>query len=318
MSSSDEPASTVAVRRFIAACLREHHAIQCCVNQEALLVLPISFSDDKVVVMPIDTGDSEVAQGRTLELKSIEEPQLHKMQVRAEDLERVRLAIKHSFPVEITYFDESGKEIETEIDSALRKDGDFFVGDKVRVRIQWISQVSLSLPDYKNEVGRRKLPALVDDLVENPDYSFRQSALLLAQGLPREQYFCALQKLSTDSHANVRGSAADHTRNFTARIRKTVRGEHYTFVRETQGPRIFEILRALAVDESPNVRLKAAFALGDHPYKEARTLLDDLLRDSSEEVRRAAERATARLDSQKALAGEYRTAINQSRTVKDL
>ena len=142
----------------------------------------------------------------------------------------------------------------------------------------------------------------------------RQTGLFLAQGLRREEYFCVLQKLSTDSHANVRGSAADCTRNFTARIRKTVQGKHYTFLDRTQDPRIFEILRVLAVDESPNVRLKAAYALSDHLYKQARNLLADLLRDSSEEVRKAAEHATARLDSQQALADECETAINQSRT----
>jgi hypothetical protein len=38
--------------------------------------------------------------------------------------------------------------------------------------------------------------------------------------------------------------------------KSTVQGKHYTFLGGTQDPRIFEILRALAVDESPNVRLK--------------------------------------------------------------
>jgi HEAT repeat protein len=313
MSSSDQYASTVAVRQFIVGCMREHHAMQCYVNQEELFILPISLSDDKVVVMPIDTGHWEVARRKTLKLKSIEEPRLHKMEVRAEDLERVRLAIKHSYPMQITYFDESGKEIEAEVDFALREEGDFLVGDKVHIRIQWISQVSFSLPDYKNEAERRKLPALVDELIKSPHHSFRQSGLFLAQGLPREEYFCVLQKLSTDSDSNVRASAADCTRNFTARIRKTVQGKRYTFLGGTQDPRIFEILRALAADKSPNVRLKAAYALGDHLYKEARNLLDDLLRDSSEEVRKAAEHSKARLDSQQALADECETAINQSR-----
>jgi hypothetical protein len=293
--------------------MREHHAMQCYVNQEELFILPISLSDDKVVVMPIDTGHWEVARRKTLKLKSIEEPRLHKMQVRAEDLERVRLAIKHSYPMQITYFDESGKEIEAEADFALREEGDFLAGDKVHIRIQWISQVSLSLPDYKNEAERRKLPALVDELIKSPHHSFRQSGLFLAQGLPRDEYFCVLQKLSTDSDSNVRASAADCTRNFTARVRKTVQGKRYTFLGGTQDPRIFEILRALAADESPNVRLKAAYALGDHLYKEARNLLDDLLRDSSEEVRKAVEHSKARLDSQQALADECETAINQSR-----
>ena len=174
MSSSDE-SSTVAVRQFISECLREHHAMQCYVRQQELFFLPIALSDDTVVVMPIDTDHWEVARRRTLKLKSIEEPRLHKMQVQAEDLERVRLAIKHSYPMEITYFDESGKEIEAEVNSAFREEGDFLVGDIVRIRIQWISQVSLSLPDYKNEAERRKLPALVDDLIESPDHSFRQT-----------------------------------------------------------------------------------------------------------------------------------------------
>jgi HEAT repeat protein len=314
MSSSDESDSTVAVREFIAACVREHQAMQCYVRQEELLVLPISLSDDKVVVVPIDTGHREVARRKTLKLKSIAEPRLHKMQVRAEDLERVRLAIKHFYPIQITYFDESGKEIEAEVDSALREEGDFLVGDRVHIRIQWISQVSFSLPDYKNEVERRKLPALVDELTKSPHHSFRQSGLFLAQGLPREEYFCVLQRLSTDSDSNVRASVADCTRGFTARIRKTVQGKRYTFLGGAQDPRIFEILRALAADESPNVRLKAAYALGDHLYGEARNLLDDLLRDSFEEVRKAAEHAKARLDSQRAVADECETAINQGRT----
>lgn len=314
MSSSDQYASTVAVRQFIAECMREHHAMQCYVNQEELLILPISLSDDKVVVVPIDIGHWEIARRKTLKLNSIEEPRLHKMQVRAEDLERVRLAIKHSYPMQIAYFDESGKGIEAEVDFALREEGDFLVGDRVHIRIQWISQVSFSLPDYKNEAERRKLPALVDELIKSPRHSFRQSGLFLAQGLPREEYFCVLQKLSTDSDTNVRASAADCTRNFTARIRKTVQGKRYTFLGGTQDPRIFEILRALAADESPNVRLKAAYALGDHLYKEARNLVDDLLRDSSEDVRKAAEHANARLDSQQTLADECETAINQSRT----
>ena len=68
--------------------------MQCYVNQGELFILPISMSDDKVVVMPIDTGHWEVARRKTLKLKSIEEPRLHKMRVRGEDL------------------DESGKEIE--------------------------------------------------------------------------------------------------------------------------------------------------------------------------------------------------------------
>lgn len=314
MSSSDESDSTVAVRQFIAECLREHHAMQCYVRQEELLVLPISLSDDTVVVVPIDTGYGEVARRRPLNLKSITEPRLHKMQVQAEDLERIRLAIKHSYPAEIIYFDESGKEIEAEVDLALREESDFLVGDRVRIRTQWISQVSFSLPDDKNEAEQRKLPALVDELIESPHHSFRQSGLLLAQGLPQEEYFCVLQKSSTDSDSNVRASAADCTRNFTARIRRTVQGKHYTYLAGTQDNRIFEILRALAVDESPSVRLKAAYALSDHPYKEARNLLDDLLQDSSEEVRKAAERAAARLDSQQALADECETRVDQSRT----
>ncbi|MFZ0523176.1 MAG: HEAT repeat domain-containing protein [Candidatus Acidiferrales bacterium] len=314
MSPSDKSDSTVAVRQVIAACLREHQAMQCYVRQEELFVLPISLSDDKVVVVPIDTGDWEVARRKTLKLASIEEPRLHKMQVRAEDLERVRLATKHSYPTQITYFDESGKEVEAEVDSALREEGDFLVGDRVHIRIQWISQVSFSLPDYKNEIQRRKLPALVDELVKSPYYVFRQSGLFLAQGLPREEHFCVLQELSTDSDSNVRASAADCTRGFTARIRKTVQGKRYTCLGGTQDPRIFGILRTLAADESPNVRLKAAHALGDHLYEEAGKLLDDLLRDSSEEVRKAAEHAKARIDSQRALADEFETAINQSRT----
>lgn len=52
MSPSDE-SSIVAVRQFISECLRKHHAMQCCVRQEELFVLPISMSDDTVVVMPI-------------------------------------------------------------------------------------------------------------------------------------------------------------------------------------------------------------------------------------------------------------------------
>jgi len=314
MSSSDKSDSTVAVRQFIAACLREHQAMQCYVRQEELLVLPISLSDDKVVVVPIDTGHWEVPRRKTLQLKSIKEPRLHKMQVRAEDLDRVRLAIKHSYPIQITYFDESGKEIEAEVDSVLREDGDFLASERGQIRIHWISQVSFSLPDYKNEVQRRKLPALVDELVKSPHHFFRQSGLFLAQGLPREEYFRVLQELSTDSDSNVRASAADCTRGFTARIRKTVQGKRYTFLGGTQDPRIFDILRALAADESPNVRLKAAYALGDHLYEEAGKLLDDLLRDSSEEVRKAAEHAKARVDSQRALADECEMAINQSRT----
>jgi hypothetical protein len=314
MSSSDESDSTIAVRQFIAACLREHQAMQCYVRQEELFVLPISLSDDKVVVVPIDAGHWEVARRKTLKLKSIEEPRLHKMQVRAEDLDRIRLAIKHSYPIHITYFDESGKEIEAEVDSALREDGDFLVSERAHIRIQWISQASFSLPDYKNEVQRRKLPTLVDELVKSPHHFFRQSGLFLAQGLPREEYFCVLQKLSTDSDSNLRASAADCTRGFTTRIRKTVQGKRYTFLGGTQDPRIFEILRALAADESPNVRLKAAYALGDHLYEEARNLLGDLLRDSSEEVRKAAEHAQARIDSQRVLADECETAMNQSRT----
>jgi hypothetical protein len=314
MNSSDESTSIVAVRQFIAECLHGHHAMQCYVKREELLVLPISSSDDRVVVVPIDTGNWEVARRKTLKLKSIEAPRLHKMQVQAEDLERVHLAIKHSYPVQITYFDESGKKIEAEVDFALREEGDFLIGDEVHIRIQWISQVSFSLPDYKNEVDRRKLPALADELVKSPHRSFRQSGLFLAQGLPREEYFCVLQGLSTDSDSDVRASAADCTRGFTARIRKTVQGKRYTFLGGTQDPRIFEILRALAADESPKVRLKAAYALGDHLYGEARNLLDDLLRDSSEEVRKAAEHAKARLDSQQALANECETASNQNRT----
>lgn len=314
MSSSDKSDSTVAVQQFIAACLREHQAMQCYVRQEELLVLPISLSDDKVVVVPIDTGHWEAARRKTIKLKSIEEPRLHKMQVRAEDLERVRLAIKHSYPIQITYFDESGKEIEAEVDFALREEGDFLVGDRVRIRIRWISQVSFSLPDHKGEVERRKLPALVDELIKSPHHFFRQTGLFLAQGLPREEYFCVLQKLFADSDSNVRASAADCSRGFTARIRKTVQGKRYRFLGGTQDPRIFEILRALAADESPKVRLKAAYALGDHAYEEARILLDVLLRDSSEEVRKAAEHAKARLDSQRALADECETAINQNQS----
>jgi len=119
MSPSKESASTVAVLQFIAECLRQHHAMQCYVNQEELLVLPISLADDKVIVVPIDTGHWEIARRKTLKLKSIGEPRLHKMEVRAEDLERVRLAIKHSYPMQITYFDESGREIEAKVDSLL-------------------------------------------------------------------------------------------------------------------------------------------------------------------------------------------------------
>src|ERR1017187_7607404 len=183
MSPSKESASTVAVLQFIAECLRQHHAMQCYVNQEELLVLPISLADDKVIVVPIDTGHWEIARRKTLKLKSIGEPRLHKMEVRAEDLERVRLAIKHSYPMQITYFDESGREIEAKVDFTLREESDFLVGDRVRIRIQWISQVSFSLADYKSEAERRKLPALVHELIESPHHSFRQSGLFLAHGL---------------------------------------------------------------------------------------------------------------------------------------
>jgi HEAT repeat protein len=288
--------------------------MRCYVRQEELLILPISLSDDNVVVVPIDTGYGEVARQKTLKLKSIEEPKVYKMEVRVKDLQRARLAMKHSYHMQITYLNESGKEVEAKIDFALREEGDFLVGDRVKIRIQWISQVSFSLPDYKNEAERCKLPGLVNELIEHPDHTLRQSGLFLAQGLPQEQYFYILQKLSTDSHSDVRASAADGTRNFTARIRRTVQGKHYTFVAETQEPRILDILRALAFDESPNVRLKAAFALGDHRYEQARSLLDDLLRDSTEEVRKAAEHAKIRVNNQQALADECRSRSGQSLT----
>jgi hypothetical protein len=313
MTSSGEPLSTTEVRQFMAECLREHHAMQCYVKEEALWVLPISLSDDDVVVMPIATGYAEVTRRRTLKLNSIEEPRISKLEVRVEHLKRVRLAIKHVYPVQITYLNESGKEVEGEIDWALREEGDFLIGDGVRIRIQWISQVSFSLPDYKNDEERCKLPGLVNELIEDPDHTSRQFGLFLASGLPREQHFCILQKLSTDSHSDLRAAAADATRSFTARTRRTVQGKHYTFVAETQEPRIFDMLRALAVDESSTVRLKVAYALGDHRYAQARSLLDDLLGDSSEEVKKAAEHAKTRVNSQQALADECESRRNQSR-----
>jgi hypothetical protein len=162
-------------------------------KEEELWVLPISLSEDDVVVMPIATGYREVARRKTLKLESIEDPKIRKLEVRVEDLKRTRLAIKHAYPLQITYLDESGRELEAEIDCALREEGDFLIGDGVRIRIQWISHVSFSLPDYKNEEERFKLPGIVNELIEDLDHASRQLGLFLARALPREQHFCILK-----------------------------------------------------------------------------------------------------------------------------
>lgn len=144
----------------------------------------------------------------------------------------------------------------------------------------------------------------------------RLEGLSLSESFGADEHIAALLELATDPNAEIRGAIADATRQHTTRIRRTVSRKTYTFLDMNQNPRIFEVLTKLTEDESPTVRLKAAYALGDHPGQKTATLLDRLLLDHTEEVRRAADHAKARLAEQAAVASAYEAAVREKELMR--
>jgi HEAT repeat protein len=74
-------------------------------------------------------------------------------------------------------------------------------------------------------------------------------------------------------------------------------GKSFTLLDHEQDPRVFAILVRLAADDDEETRVKAAYALGDHPGPASRQVLATLEQDAAEWVRKAATHAIGRLDS---------------------
>ncbi len=143
-----------------------------------------------------------------------------------------------------------------------------------------------------------------------------ESSLKSINHLDSENAVKLLIQLSSNVSPEIRGRAADECRTFTERIRKTVLKKNYTFLSPAQRPDIFEILRKLASDRDSTVRLKAAYALGDHPGESTLRLLDVLGIDSEERVRVAANHARTRLIDDEATRNTYDEAVKEKQNRK--
>jgi hypothetical protein len=122
--------------------------------------------------------------------------------------------------------------------------------------------------------------------------------------------FQTLEKLVQDTDGGIRGAVADRMRAFARRVRKQVGGKSFTFLDPRQDERVFNILDILTADGCATARQKAAYALGDHPGIRSVAILDRLLLDPVEEVRKAAAHAKNRLAEQEAIRTKYKAAAD--------
>ena len=297
---------------FVLGCLHDHNAMSCYIGGEECSLLPLSLTGDLLTAMPLDFAYDGEARRKTFKLILIREPHKLKLQPRERDLVLVRLGLKHAIPLSICYFDKSGKEAKDEGLTPVREEGEFLFcqsegADPItKIRIQWIGDVEG--PFGKLDVSEAQLRGFASDLIASGESQLRLEGLFLSDSLGTDDHLATLMRLAGDSDIRVREAVADATRQHTERIRKTVMRKTYTFVNPNQNPRSFELLETLAQDDASTVRTKAAYALGGHPGEKTAAILERLLLDTAEEVRRAADHAKGRLVEQAGIASAYETA----------
>jgi predicted secreted protein len=115
--------------------------------------------------------------------------------------------------------------------------------------------------------------------------------------------------LCTSTSVGMRSGVADAMRRFTRRVRRTVSGKAFSMLAPDQDPEVFRILERLSTDSAVEPRMKAAYALGDHPGSASRAMLERLCCDQDTRVRAAAAHAISRLDEFAQIETEYRRAL---------
>jgi len=199
------------------------------------------------------------------------------------------------------YLDDSGREVKRDVGPHIAEDETFVTFEKERVRKQWIQSVQLDEDSLRWVASPERLRALLNDLLTSDNSNLRSVAISVAEYLGDNNVrFQTLQKLVV----------ADHMRAFARRVRKKVRGKSFTFLDPEQDVEVFKILSTLTTDGCATARQKAAYALGDHPGMRSIAILDRLLLDPVEEVRKAAAHAKNRLAEQHTIRTEYKAAAD--------
>jgi hypothetical protein len=310
VSAAETVSKLANVRSITARIISNHQGMWCYVRGEEHLFLPLEIAQDKVVVMPLGLGDGEVARKRTVSLGSINDPRPYELQASAEHLELIRIATNYGLSLNVQYLDDSGREIERDVGPLIAEDETFVTFEKERVRKQWIQGVHLAEDTLLRVASPERLRALLNDLLRSDNPNLRWVAISVAEYLGDDVEFQTLQKLVQDPDGGIRGAVADHMRGFARRVRKKVRGKSFTFIDPEQDEEVFKILNTLIADASATARQKAAYALGDHPGMRSIAILDRLLHDPAEEVRKAAAHAKNRLAEQEAIRTEYKAAAD--------
>jgi hypothetical protein len=309
VSAAETASKSAKVRGIIS----NHQGMSCFVRGkvEEHLFLPLEVTQDKVVVMPLGLGYGEVARKRTVSLSSINDPQPYELQASAEHLELIHLATKYGLSLNMEYLDDSGREVKRDVGPHIAEDETFVTFEKERVRKQWIQSVQLDEDSLRWVASPERLRALLNDLLTSDNSNLRSVAISVAEYLGDNNVrFQTLQKLVQDPDGGIRGAVADHMRAFARRVRKKVRGKSFTFLDPEQDVEVFKILSTLTTDGCATARQKAAYALGDHPGMRSIAILDRLLLDPVEEVRKAAAHAKNRLAEQHTIRTEYKAAAD--------
>jgi hypothetical protein len=304
VSAAETGSKSAIVRGITTRIISNHQGMWCYVRGEEHLFLPLEVTQDKVVVMPLGLGHGEVARKRTVSLRSINDPRPYDLQASPEHLELIQIARNYGLSLNMRYLDDSGREVERDVGSLIADDETFVTFEKERVRKQWIQSVYLAQDSFRRVASPERLRALLNDLLSSDDANLRWVAISVAEYLGDNVEFQTLQKLVEDPDGGNRGAVADRMRAFARRVRKKVRGKCFTFLDPELDEEIFKILNTLTADGCATTRQKAAYALGDHPGMRSVAILDRLLLDPVEEVRKAAAHARNRLAEQEAIRTE--------------